>query len=71
MSAAAKHFAATAGIELTHAPYKGMSQLVSELLIHARSGLKGVRINLVKVELRPLIEKAENGWLDVKERIGL
>ena len=29
---AAAHFAATAGIELTHAPYKGMSQLVSDLI---------------------------------------
>ncbi len=46
-----------------------MSQLVSELLIHARSGLKGVRINLVKVELRPLIEKVvtrEAGGIEVQ-----
>lgn len=34
-----------------------MSQLVSELMVYARSGLKGVRINLVVVPLRPLIEK--------------
>lgn len=34
-----------------------MSQLVSELLAYARTGLQGVKINLALVSLRPLIEK--------------
>ena len=37
-----------------------MSELVSELMVYARSGLKGVRINLVVTPLRPLIEKVVN-----------
>jgi two-component system, OmpR family, sensor histidine kinase CpxA len=50
-----------------------MSQLVSELLVYARSGLKGVRINLVTVELRPLIEKVvarEAGGVEVRIEMG-
>lgn len=46
-----------------------MSQLVSELMVYARSGLKGVRINLVVVPLRPLIEKVvsrEAGGVEVR-----
>jgi two-component system sensor histidine kinase CpxA len=33
-----------------------MSQLVNELLVYARTGLKGVAINLVQLPLRPLVE---------------
>ncbi|MFM8392729.1 MAG: sensor histidine kinase, partial [Acidobacteriota bacterium] len=50
-----------------------MSELVSELLVYARSGLKGVRINLAVVPLRPLVEKVvarEAGGFEVRIKVG-
>lgn len=46
-----------------------MSQLVSELLAYARTGLREVRIKLTSVQLRPLVERVcarEAGGAEVK-----